>query len=183
MKNCGRSSISGGLVTLYLHRHNLTPNLSFTCVLVTVLFFSFPSFLCPSFQCMSLPPPSLSPPSFLRPFYLHPISLPPYLLPFSLHRHLSISQTVALCIVSAGDALDRARMLQRFIELASMLQSGKYGNLFSFMAVMQGIHVPQVSTVSHPWEEMITKMHSFQEDRLHKVGRGLVLMSWLVLLT
>lgn len=151
-------------VTLYLYRHNQTPNLSFTCVLVTVLFFSFPSLLCP-IQHISLPPPSLSPPSFLHPFYLHPFSLPPCLLPFSLYRHLSISQTVALCIVSAGDALDRTRMLQRFIELASMLQSGKYGNLFSFMAVMQGIHVPQVSTVSHPWEEMVTKMHSFQEDR------------------
>ena len=60
-------------------------------------------------------------------------------------RHLNLAQTVSLSIVTAGDAMERARLLHRFIEVASLLQSGKYGNLFSFIAVMQGMAVPQVN--------------------------------------
>lgn len=51
---------------------------------------------------------------------------------------------VSLCVVSAGETLDRAKMLKRLIELASLLQSGSYGNLFSFVAIMQGLAAPQV---------------------------------------
>ena len=40
--------------------------------------------------------------------------------------------------------MERARLLHRFIEIANLLQSGNYGNLFSFIAVMQGLAVPQV---------------------------------------
>ena len=64
------------------------------------------------------------------------------------YRHLNLAQTVSLCIVTAGDAMERARLLHRFIEVASLLQSGKYGNLFSFIAVMQGMAIPQVGYVS-----------------------------------
>ena len=67
-------------------------------------------------------------------------------LPLSLSlRHLSLSHMVALAIVSAGDTIERARMLRRFIELAFILQSASYGNLFSFISIMQGITCPQVS--------------------------------------
>ena len=71
-----------------------------------------------------------------------------YCLPTHTHtyRHLNLAQTVSLCVVTAGDAMERARLLHRFIEIASMLQSGNYGNLFSFIAVMQGLAVPQVRT-------------------------------------
>ena len=73
------------------------------------------------------------------------LSLSPSLPP-SIHpcRHLNLAQTVSLCVVTAGDAMERARLLHRFIEIASLLQSGNYGNLFSFIAVMQGLAVPQV---------------------------------------
>ena len=46
---------------------------------------------------------------------------------------------VALSIVSAGEPLERASILRRFIELAFILQSGAYGNLFSFISIMQGL--------------------------------------------
>lgn len=62
-------------------------------------------------------------------------------------RHLSLSQMVSLSIVSAGDAVDRAHTLRRFIELAFILQSGTYGNLFSFISIMQGLTSPQVSHI------------------------------------
>lgn len=71
------------------------------------------------------------------------ISLPPPSLSLPC-RHLNLAQTVSLCIVTAGDAMERARLLHRFIEIASLLQSGSYGNLFSFIAVMQGLAVPPV---------------------------------------
>lgn len=51
---------------------------------------------------------------------------------------------VAAAITTSGDTLDRAKALKRFIELASLLQSGSYGNLFSFMAIMKGLASPQV---------------------------------------
>lgn len=58
-------------------------------------------------------------------------------------RHLNLSQTVTLTIVTAGDAMERAKLLRRYIEVAQLLQS-KYGNLFSFVATMQGLAAPQV---------------------------------------
>ncbi len=62
------------------------------------------------------------------------------------HRHLSLSQTVTLCVITAGDALERTKLLHRFIEIATLLQSGKFGNLYTFISVIQGINVPQVNT-------------------------------------
>lgn len=62
----------------------------------------------------------------------------------SLCRHLNLSQTVTLTIITAGDALERAKLLHRYITVAQLLQSQKYGNLFSFLAVMQGLAAPQV---------------------------------------
>lgn len=59
-------------------------------------------------------------------------------------RHLNLSQTVTLTIVTAGDALERAKLFRRYIEVAQLLQSSKYGNLFSFVGVMQGLAAPQV---------------------------------------
>lgn len=41
--------------------------------------------------------------------------------------------------------MDRAHTLRRFIDLAFILQSGTYGNLFSFISIMQGLTSPQVS--------------------------------------
>lgn len=52
---------------------------------------------------------------------------------------------VAAAITTAGDTIDRAKALKRFIELASLLQGGVYGNLFSFMAIMKGLASPQVT--------------------------------------
>lgn len=51
---------------------------------------------------------------------------------------------VAAAITTAGETIERAKALKKFIELASLLQSGTYGNLFSFMAVMKGLASPQV---------------------------------------
>lgn len=61
-----------------------------------------------------------------------------------LLRHLNLSQMVTLTVVTAGDALERAKLLHRYIDVAQLLQSIKYGNLFSFVAVMQGLAAPQV---------------------------------------
>ena len=60
-------------------------------------------------------------------------------------RHQSLCHMVSLSIVSAGDTIERARMLRRFVELAFILQSGSCGNLFSFISIMQGLTSPQVS--------------------------------------
>ena len=51
---------------------------------------------------------------------------------------------VAAAITTAGDTIERAKAMKKFIELASLLQSGAYGNLFSFMAIMKGLSSPQV---------------------------------------
>ncbi len=66
-------------------------------------------------------------------------------------RHLNLSQIVTLTVVTAGDALERTKLLHRYIEVAQLLQSQRYGNLFSFIAVMQGLAAPQVSihVISH----------------------------------
>ena len=61
-----------------------------------------------------------------------------------LSRHLNLSLMVAAAITTAGETIERAKALKKFIELASLLQSGTYGNLFSFMAVMKGLASPQV---------------------------------------
>jgi hypothetical protein len=65
---------------------------------------------------------------------------------FLFCRHLNLSQTVTLTIITAGDALERARLLRRYIDVAQLLQSIKYGNLFSFISIMQGLAAPQVCT-------------------------------------
>lgn len=63
-------------------------------------------------------------------------------------RHLSLSHMVALSIVTAGETIERAKMLCRFVQLAFLLQSGSYGNLFSFISIMQGLTSPQVSIIA-----------------------------------
>lgn len=75
---------------------------------------------------------------------------------FCPHRHLNLSQTVTLTVMTAGDALERTKLLRRYIEVADLLQSAKYGNLFSFIAVMQGLGAPQVSSDSdiHVFESL-----------------------------
>ena len=57
---------------------------------------------------------------------------------------MSISQLVIVSLVHIMDTVDRAKMTKRWIEIANLLQSGTYGNLFSFMAVMKGLESPQV---------------------------------------
>ena len=51
---------------------------------------------------------------------------------------------VTLTVITAGDALERAKLLHRYVEVAQLLHSNKYGNLFSFVAIMQGLAAPQV---------------------------------------
>ncbi len=67
-----------------------------------------------------------------------------YLFVYGLYRHLSISQLVILGIIQVIDPVERAKMLKKWIELCQLLQSGTYGNLFSFMAIMKGLESPQV---------------------------------------
>jgi len=45
--------------------------------------------------------------------------------------------------VSAGDLGTRGKVLSKLIELADVL-SDKLGNLVSFMAIMEGLALPQV---------------------------------------
>ena len=61
-----------------------------------------------------------------------------------MSRQLNLSQTVTLCVMTAGDAMERAKILRRFIEMCVLLQSRSYGNIYSFVAIMQGIAAPQV---------------------------------------
>ena len=65
-------------------------------------------------------------------------------IPLPPSRHLNLAQTVTLTVITAGDALERAKLLHRYINVAQLLQSQKYGNLFSFIAIMQGLAAPQV---------------------------------------
>lgn len=50
---------------------------------------------------------------------------------------------VATLVVAAGDLGIRGKVLKKLIELADVL-SDKLGNLVSFMAVMEGLSLPQV---------------------------------------
>ena len=56
---------------------------------------------------------------------------------------------VSLCIASAGEPLNRAKALYRFIDLAYMLQGKSFGNMFSAMAILYGIVAPQASIVGY----------------------------------
>ena len=47
-------------------------------------------------------------------------------------------------VVAAGDLGTREKVLSKLIELADVL-SDKLGNLISFMAVMEGLALPQVN--------------------------------------
>ena len=46
-------------------------------------------------------------------------------------------------VVAAGDLGTRGKVLSKLIELADVL-SDKLGNLVSFMAIMEGLALPQV---------------------------------------
>ena len=50
---------------------------------------------------------------------------------------------VATLVVAAGDLGTRGKVLSKLIELADVL-SDKLGNLVSFMAIMEGLSLPQV---------------------------------------
>lgn len=50
---------------------------------------------------------------------------------------------VATLVVAASDLGTRGKVLKKLIELADVL-SDKLGNLVSFMAVMEGLSLPQV---------------------------------------
>lgn len=50
---------------------------------------------------------------------------------------------VATLVVAAGDLGTRGKVLSKLIELADVL-SDKLGNLVSFMAIMEGLALPQV---------------------------------------
>ena len=55
---------------------------------------------------------------------------------------------VATLVVAAGDLGTRGKVLSKLIELADVL-SDKLGNLVSFMAVMEGLSLPQVLFVPY----------------------------------
>ena len=59
-------------------------------------------------------------------------------------RHLSLSQLVVACLVTIGGLSERVKMLKKLVDLANQLQSGSYGNLFSFLAIMKGLASEQV---------------------------------------
>ena len=58
-------------------------------------------------------------------------------------RYTSVTHWVAALLVGAGDLSRRELVLTKLIELADVL-SDKLGNLISFMAVMDGLALPQV---------------------------------------
>ena len=60
------------------------------------------------------------------------------------HRFASISYWVATLVVAAGELEARKQVLSKFIQLADVL-SDKLGNLVSFMAIMEGLAMTQVS--------------------------------------
>lgn len=61
-----------------------------------------------------------------------------------VYRFANLSHWVATLVVAAGDLGTREKVLSKLIELADIL-SDKLGNLISFMAVMEGLALPQVS--------------------------------------
>jgi hypothetical protein len=93
-------------------------------------------------------------------------------------RHQSLCHMVSLSIVSAGDAIERARTLRRFVELAFILQSGSYGNLFSFISIMQGLTSPQVLSMTQTWQLFrsmfpeSSQTHTQLQDILTSLGQG-----------
>lgn len=67
-----------------------------------------------------------------------------------LQRFANLSHWVATLVVAAGDLGTREKVLSKLIELADIL-SDKLGNLISFMAVMEGLALPQVTRLHHTW--------------------------------
>lgn len=66
---------------------------------------------------------------------------------FSLCRFANVTHWVATLVVAAGDLGKRGKVLSKLIELADVL-SDKLGNLISFMAIMEGLALPQVLLLS-----------------------------------
>ena len=78
--------------------------------------------------------------------YLSPFNRKPSVitLAFTLSfRFSNVRHWVATLVVAAGDLGTRGKVLKKLIELADVL-SDKLGNLVSFMAVMEGLSLPQV---------------------------------------
>lgn len=67
-----------------------------------------------------------------------------------LQRFANLSHWVATLVVAAGDLGTREKVLSKLIELADIL-SDTLGNLISFMAVMEGLALPQVTRLHHTW--------------------------------
>lgn len=67
-----------------------------------------------------------------------------------LERFASISYWVATLVVAAGELEARKQVLSKFIQLADVL-SDKLGNLVSFMAIMEGLAMTQVTRLHHTW--------------------------------
>lgn len=67
-----------------------------------------------------------------------------------LERFANVTYWVATLVVAAGDLSAREKVLSKLIELADVL-SDKLGNLVSFMAIMEGLALPQVSRLHHTW--------------------------------
>jgi len=67
-----------------------------------------------------------------------------------LARFANVTHWVATLVVAAGDLGTRGKVLSKLIELADVL-SDKLGNLVSFMAIMEGLALPQVTRLHHTW--------------------------------
>uniref|UniRef100_A0A6P8HSG9 Breast cancer anti-estrogen resistance protein 3-like n=1 Tax=Actinia tenebrosa TaxID=6105 RepID=A0A6P8HSG9_ACTTE len=67
-----------------------------------------------------------------------------------LERYQNLTYWVGSLVIAAGEMASRAQMVTKLIEMADIL-SDKQGNLVSFMAIIDGLALPQVSRLHHTW--------------------------------
>ncbi|XP_032240821.1 breast cancer anti-estrogen resistance protein 3 homolog [Nematostella vectensis] len=67
-----------------------------------------------------------------------------------IERYTNLTYWVGALVVAAGDLGPRTQVVTKLIELADVL-SDKHGNLVSFMAVLEGLALPQVTRLHHTW--------------------------------
>lgn len=62
-------------------------------------------------------------------------------------RYQKLTYWTGALVIAAGEMASRAQMVSKLMELADVL-SDKLGNLVSFMAIMDGLALPQVYFIS-----------------------------------
>lgn len=80
-------------------------------------------------------------------------------------------------MVAAGDLGTREKVLSKLIELADIL-SDRLGNLISFMAVMEGLALPQVNIIKFVYNTLtlLCVLCDKRNVRLKFVIRSLILL-------